>query len=102
MSQEELNNEVQIRLAVHDEKFNSLMTKIDATNQRVDDFISEMRQQNEMLAQENAEIRQSIKEIYQTTDSKISDIRNSIQAMQNQNVVLIIGVIAIAVAVFLK
>ena len=102
MSQEELNNEVQIRLAVHDEKFNSLMTKIDATNQRVDDFISEMRQQNAMRAQENIEIRQSIKEIYQTTDAKISDIRNSIQAMQNQNVVVIIGVIAIAVAVFLK
>ena len=81
---------------------NVLASKVDATNQRIDDFISEMRQQNAMRAQENAEIRQSIKEIYQTTDAKISDIRNSIQAMQNQNVVVIIGVIAIAVAVFLK
>ena len=30
MSQEEINNEVQIRLAVHEEKFNSLITKVDS------------------------------------------------------------------------
>lgn len=43
MSQEEINNEVQIRLAVHDERFNSLLAKMDASfdyafQKKYDDF----------------------------------------------------------------
>ena len=70
----------------------------DRDNQRA----AEMRDRDNQRAAENLEIRNSIKEIYQTTDAKIDSIRQSIQTMQNQNVVVIIGVIAIAVAVFLK
>ena len=102
MSQEEINNEVQIRLAVHDEKFNSLMTKVDSLADEMKDFKNEMRDRDNRRAAENEEIRQSIKEIYQTTDAKIDSIRQSIQTMQNQNIFVVIGVVAIAVAVFLK
>ena len=77
------------------------------------DFKQEMRQQNEMRqvemrdrdnqrAAEIAEVRNDIKEIYKTTDAKIDSINKTITSMYNQNVIVIIGVIAIAVAVFLK
>ena len=85
---------------------NVLASKVDATNQRIDDFISEMRQQNAMRAQENTEIRQSIKEIYQTTDAKISKIETKIDGVTNHIQILTVtamaGIAAIAIAVFLK
>ena len=55
------------------------------------DFKQEMRQQNEMRQVEIAEMRQAFQNMQQ-----------AIASMQNQNVFVIIGVIAIAVAVFLK
>lgn len=83
MSQEEFNNEVKLRLAVQDEKFNSTMARLDSFAQEMKDFKDEMkdfkdemRDRDNRRAAENAEIRQSIKEIYQTTDNKISEIRN--------------------------
>ncbi len=48
------------------------------------DFKNETRQQNQMRATE------------------ISEMRQAFQSLQNQNIVVIIGVIAIAVAMFLK
>ena len=89
-------------MATADERISTLETKVSVIETKVDDFIEEMRDRDNRRAAENEEIRQSIREIYQTTDAKIDSIRQSIQAMQNQNVVVIIGVIAIAVAVFLK
>ena len=102
MLQEEINNEVQIRLAVHDEKFNSFTREMQSFKDEMQDFKQEMRKQNEMRAAEIAEFRQSIREIYQATDAKFDSINKSIASMQNQNIFVIIGVIAIAVAVFLK
>lgn len=67
MSQDELNNEVQIRLAVHDEKFNSFMREMQ-------DFKNEMRDRDNQRHAENEEIRQSIREIQQATDEKIARI----------------------------
>ena len=74
MTQEEFNNEVNLRLTVHDEKFNAFLREMQ-------DFKQEMRQQNQMRAAENEEIRQSIKEIYQATDAKIAEIRQAIDGM---------------------
>ena len=85
MTQEEFNNEVNLRLTVHDEKFNAFLREMQ-------DFKQEMRQQNQLRAAENeeirqmteaknAEMRQSIKEIYQATDAKISEIRQAIDGM---------------------
>ena len=81
---------------------NVLATKVDATNDKIDNFISEMRDKDNQRQAEIIEIRNDIKEIYKTTDAKFGAIQQSFQTMQNQNVVVIIGVIAIAVAVFLK
>ena len=66
------------------------------------DFKQEMRDRDNRRAAEAEEIRNDIKEIYKTTDAKIDSINNTIASMYNQNVIVIIGVIAIAVAVFLK
>ena len=105
------------RISNLETKFEMFMQSIKDSNDRRDaellDFKNEMRQQNEMRtaeirdrdkqrAAEIAEIRNDIKEIYKTTDAKIDSINNTIASMYNQNVIVIIGVIAIAVAVFLK
>ena len=66
-------------------------TKIDSFIEEMRDFKNEMRQQNEMRAAEISEMRQSFQNLQQ-----------AIVSMQNQNIFVIIGVIAIAVAVFLK
>ena len=81
MTQEEINNEVQIRLAVHDEKFNSLLTKVDSLADEMRDFKNEMRQQNLMRAKEIAEVRSDIKEINKATDAKIDAIRTTVDGM---------------------
>ena len=91
MTQEELNNEVQIRLAVHEEKFNAVLAKVDNLADELKDFKQEMRdrdnQRHAELAElrqvtetKNAEFRQSIKEIYQATDNKITEIRNTVDS----------------------
>ena len=74
---------------------NVLATKVDSLVDELKDFKDEMRDKDNQRQAEIAEIRQS-------TDAKFESIRQSIQTMQNQNVVVIIGVMAIAVAVFLK
>ena len=91
MSQEEINNEVQIRLAVHDEKFNSFTREMQSFKEEMQtfrdemrDFKNEMRKQNEMRANE------------------ITEMRQAFQSLHAQNIGVIVGVIAIAVAVFLK
>ena len=66
-------------------------TKIDSFIEEMRDFKNEMRQQNEMRQAEISEMRQSFQNLQQ-----------AIVSMQNQNIFVIIGVIAIAVAVFLK
>ena len=81
---------------------NVLAVKVDNLVDELKDFKEEMRNKDNQRQAEIAEVRQDIKEIYKTTDAKFEAIRQSIQTMQNQNVVVIIGVIAIAVAVFLK
>ena len=61
--QEKINNKVQTKISVHDEKFNSIMARVDATNEKVDMFIEELRDRDNRRAAENEEIRNSIKEI---------------------------------------
>ena len=99
MTQEELNNEVQIRLAVHEEKFNAVLSKID-------NLSAEMRDRDNRRAAENEEIRQSIKEIYTTTDAKIAEIRQAIDGMgkhvRNVSYATIAAVGAMVVTVLLN
>ena len=54
--QEQINAEVQMNLALQDAKFNVFM-------QEMKDFKEEMRQQNQMRADDIREIRQDLKEM---------------------------------------
>ena len=100
--QEQGLTDLQHHNATQDARISNLETKFEMFMGEMRDFKQEMRQQNEMRRAEIAEIRNDIKEIYKTTDAKIDSINKSIASMQNQNIFVIIGVIAIAVAVFLK
>ena len=90
------------RLTTLETNFAVFVQEMRDFKEEVKDFKQELRQQNEMRANEIAEVRNDIKEIYKTTDAKIDSINKTITSMYNQNVIVIIGVIAIAVAVFLK
>ena len=68
-----------------EEKYNNLHTvvsviaaKVDATNEKVDNLISEMRDRDNRRAAENAEIRNEIREINKSTDAKIDRDRKSV------------------------
>ncbi len=96
-------------MATSEERISHLETKVSVIETKVDDFISEMkdfkqemRDRDNRRAEEIAEIRNDIKELYKTIDAKIDSINKGLASMQNQNIFVIIGVIAIAVAVFLK
>ena len=114
MAKQESNvTDLQRHSVIQDARISNLETKFEMFMREMSDFKQEMRQQNEMRqvemrdrdnqrAAEIAEVRNEIKEIYKTTDAKIDSINKTITSMYNQNVIVIIGVIAIAVAVFLK
>lgn len=72
------------RLTTLETNFAVFVQEMKDFKEEMKDFKNETRQQNAMRANEIAEIRQAI------------------QSMQNQNIFVIIGVVAIAVAVFLK
>ena len=87
---------------------NILAAKVDATNNKVDNLISEIRDRDNQrhaeitaINQQNAEIRQSIREIYQTTDAKIADIKNSVDGIakhvQNFSIAAFVGIGAMVV-----
>ena len=56
---------------IHDEKFNSLISRIDATNSRIDDFINEMRDRDNQRAEDMREIRASVSSIRTLTVTTI-------------------------------
>ena len=93
--QETINSDVQTKLAIHDEKFNSVMTKIDSTNEKIDNLISEMRDRDN---QRNASIL-AIQNSVQSMQQSLMEMQTS---NRNQNVLVIIGVAAMVIAVILK
>ena len=82
--QERINSDVQMKLALQDAKFNAFVDEMR-------DFKEEMRQQNQMRAEDIREMRQNMK-----------DVQKSMQDMHNLNVVTLLGIAAIVVAVLLK
>ena len=112
-----MNNEnnlldLQRHNAVQDARISNLETKFEMFMQSVKettenlksemkDFKAEMRDRDNRRAAENEEIRQSIKEIYQTTDAKITDIKNTIDStnkhIQNFSIAAFVGVGAMAI-----
>ena len=104
--QEKINSEVQMKLALQDAKFNAFM-------EEMKDFKQEMRDRDNRRAEEIAEIRADIKEIYKATDAKITDIKNSVDSMSKHVQTLSItamggiiaagvGIAAMVIAVLLK
>ena len=69
--------------------------------QEMKDFKSEMRDRDKQRAAENAEIRNDIKEIYKTTDAKITDIKNTIDStnkhVQNISIAAFVGIGAMVI-----
>ena len=79
--QEKINNEVQMKLALQDAKFNQFM---EATKERDKERAEDMR-----------EIRNSVRSMQQS----LMEMQTS---NRNQNVLVIIGVAAMVIAVLLK
>jgi len=93
--QEVINNQLKAKIEIQDEKFNSLIAKIDATNvridatnTRIDDFISEMRNKDNQRQAEMSEIRQRLQSIQ--------------DGGRNQTIVTFLGIAAMVIAVLLK
>lgn len=93
--QEKINNEVQMKLALQDARFDSFMKSMEDFKKEMKDFKDEMRQQNIMRANEVAEIRNSVQSMQQS----LMEMQTS---NRHQNVLVIIGVAAMVVAVILK
>ena len=86
--QEQINAEVQMKLALQDAKFNVVM-------QEMKDFKTEMRDRDNQRAQDIRELRQDMKSIR-------ADMQNMLNSNRNLNIVTILGVAATVIAVLLK
>ena len=82
--------------ATQDARISNLETKFEM-------FMGEMRDRDNQRHAEIAEIRQSIKEIYQTTDAKISKIESKIDSMSSHIQILAVtavgGIIAAGIGI---
>ncbi len=83
-----------------EEKYNNLHTvvsviaaKVDATNEKVDNLISEMRDRDNRRAAENAEIRNEIREINKSTDAKIDSMSKHIRNLSYTSIAAIAALV---------
>lgn len=90
------------RLNAVENKVTSLETKFDMFMQEMRDFKAEMRQQNQMRAEEIREIRASINGMGNRIDDMGKHVRNlTVAAMVGMGTMTIAG-IAIAISIALK
>lgn len=87
--QERINSEVQMKLAVQDEKFNTVMARIDA-------LVGEMRDRDNQRAAEVHELRIKHDELNTKIDEKFEKI---LSQLQNMAIATVVGVGAIVWAV---
>ena len=104
MTEQENNlSDLQRHSMIQDARISNLETKFEMFMQEMKDFRQETREQNQMRANENAEIRNDIKEIYKTTDAKIEKIENKIDSMVKHIQILTLtamgGIIAAGVGI---
>ena len=83
-----------------EEKYNNLHTvvsviaaKVDATNEKVDNLISEMRDRDNRRAAENEEIRNEIREINKATDAKIDGMSKHIRNLSYTSIAAIAALV---------
>lgn len=97
--QENINHSLQTQIAIHAEKFNSVMEKVDATNEKIDNLISEMRDRDN-------QVKAEMRDRDNRRAEEIAEIRQSVQSIQesgrNQTIVTFLGIAAMVVAVLLK
>ena len=74
-----------------EEKYSNLHTVVNVLATKVDNLVEELR-----------EFKQEMRHKDDQRQAEISEMRQAFQSIHNQNIAVIIGVIAIAVAVFLK
>jgi len=74
-----------------EEKYSDLHTVVNVLATKIDNLIDELK-----------DFKQEMRDKDNQRQAEISEMRQAFQSLQNQNVVVMIGVIAIAVAVFLK
>ena len=84
-------SDTNVSSATFESRLTTLETNFAVFVQEMKDFKEEMKDfKNEVRNKDNQRA------------AEMSEIRQAIQTMQNQNIFVIIGVVAIAVAVFLK
>ena len=85
-----------------EKRLNKVENKVASIETKIDMFIGEMRQQNQMRAEEIREIRTSVSGIQNRIDDMGKHVRNlTIAAMVGMGTMTIAG-IAIAISIFLK
>ena len=85
-----------------EKRLNAVENKVTSIETKVDMFIGEMRQQNQMRAAEIREIRESINGMGNRIDDMGKHVRNlTVAAMVGMGTMTIAG-IAIAISIFLK
>lgn len=85
-----------------EKRLNVVENKVTAIETKIDMFIGEMRQQNQMRAEEIREIRESISGMGNRIDDMGKHVRNlTVAAMVGMGTMTIAG-IAIAISIFLK
>ncbi|MBQ6005868.1 MAG: hypothetical protein IJL14_06445 [Selenomonadaceae bacterium] len=85
-----------------EKRLNVVENKVTAIETKIDMFIGEMRQQNQMRAEEIREIRESISGMGNRIDDMGKHVRNlTVAAMVGMGTMTIAG-IAIAISIYLK
>ena len=85
-----------------EKRLNAVENKVTSIETKVDMFIGEMRQQNQMRAEEIREIRESINGMGNRIDDMGKHVRNlTVAAMVGMGTMTIAG-IAIAISIYLK
>ena len=100
-------SDLQRHSALQDARISNLETKFEMFMQSMKDSNdkrdAEMRDRDNQRHAEIAELRQSIKEIYQATDAKVSKIESKIDSLskhiQNMAIAAVVGVGAVVAAV---
>ena len=79
--QERINENLQRQINAQNARIDNVLTKVDGLIDSLQDFKDEMRQQNQMRADEIREIRQDMKDMQKNFYSKMDNMDSKIDAM---------------------
>ena len=119
--QEQINNEVQTRLTVHDEKFNSLMQSLadfkeasqremaaykEASQREMAAFKEEMKDFKDEMRDRDNQRHAEIEALRADTNAQIAAIKNSVESIgkhvDNMSITMMVGVGAMVITVVLS